>query len=353
MTSKEFDNLLRRVPAKVTVDCDGFDPDLATAYLEKRLNSKEQASYQLHLSACTPCRRMITRLAELSEPIPPKISPFKYLLETLTAWLTSPQLRYALPVIAVALTVSVWFAFQTPKTETLVKDKPLNLPAQPLAPTETRIFPQPPSDNKPEIESRGKSRDGAGGQVVKGRKAKEEVASEDKSVEADSLAIAGSETVQEGSNEKQLGGKEAGEREEQASKTAGIQDTKEMFPQEIPKSSIEARRDSAAVSKQPAVLARPAPNAKDESKPDNRAKKVANEGRQTVRVSSKIFHLKDGVWVDEEYDDSQRLRIVRIRKDEQGYIDAVKNSPKLVEYFNLGSRVIVVLDGVVYDYTGK
>lgn len=42
--------------------CRGFDPDLASAYVERSLTSTEQARYEIHLSECAGCRKTTVAL---------------------------------------------------------------------------------------------------------------------------------------------------------------------------------------------------------------------------------------------------------------------------------------------------
>ena len=65
-----MDNLLRAYhvqqggPRQV---CEEFDPDLANAYIERRLAEAERSGYEIHLSGCAPCRKSVTALARMAE----------------------------------------------------------------------------------------------------------------------------------------------------------------------------------------------------------------------------------------------------------------------------------------------
>lgn len=48
-------------------NCEGFDPDLASLYLERVLTEKETARYEIHLYQCSPCRNQIVALAHFAE----------------------------------------------------------------------------------------------------------------------------------------------------------------------------------------------------------------------------------------------------------------------------------------------
>ncbi|MFL6216485.1 MAG: hypothetical protein ACJ74J_21560 [Blastocatellia bacterium] len=47
--------------------CREFDADLANAYVERSLKESEQASYENHLAACSPCRKTIVALTRMAQ----------------------------------------------------------------------------------------------------------------------------------------------------------------------------------------------------------------------------------------------------------------------------------------------
>lgn len=52
---------------KPDLNCESFDPDLASAYLERVMTEREQTRYESHLSDCTLCRKSVIALARLVE----------------------------------------------------------------------------------------------------------------------------------------------------------------------------------------------------------------------------------------------------------------------------------------------
>ncbi|MEW6130598.1 MAG: hypothetical protein AB1757_26440 [Acidobacteriota bacterium] len=65
-----MDHLLRNYlkrQVQPNLQCEGFDPDLANAYLERAMKESEQAQYEFHLSACSMCRQNVIALARLVE----------------------------------------------------------------------------------------------------------------------------------------------------------------------------------------------------------------------------------------------------------------------------------------------
>jgi hypothetical protein len=72
-----IDNLLRAYAARGggPQNCPEFDPDLANAYIEHKLQASERSRYEVHLSACGACRRAVVALARMSEADAPAYQP--------------------------------------------------------------------------------------------------------------------------------------------------------------------------------------------------------------------------------------------------------------------------------------
>jgi Ca-activated chloride channel family protein len=72
----------------------------------------------------------------------------------------------------------------------------------------------------------------------------------------------------------------------------------------------------------------------------------------TVRiVGRKTFILKDEVWVDTEYKDQARLPKIDVAFGSEEFFKLVADKPALAEFFALGKKVVVVLEGKVYQST--
>jgi hypothetical protein len=132
-----MDNLLRsylKQQKQPEINCEGFDADLASLYLERVLTEKETARYEIHLYECSPCRNSVVALAHFAEqeipftvtaPVTEKpavntllASESKTVEESGTNWLESLKRffallitpRYALgAVAALVLAVSIPF----------------------------------------------------------------------------------------------------------------------------------------------------------------------------------------------------------------------------------------------------
>src|SRR6185295_7083196 len=62
-------NLLRTQiskPSNPHQACKEFDPDLANAYVERKMTGPSRAGYETHLSECAPCRQTVVALARLA-----------------------------------------------------------------------------------------------------------------------------------------------------------------------------------------------------------------------------------------------------------------------------------------------
>ena len=66
-------------------------------------------------------------------------------------------------------------------------------------------------------------------------------------------------------------------------------------------------------------------------------------------VGSKTFRLKDGTWLDTEYKEEAGLPKVAVTFGSEEFFKLVSEKPELGEFFALGKKVIVVLEGTVYQ----
>ncbi|MBI1928427.1 VWA domain-containing protein [Candidatus Poribacteria bacterium] len=69
------------------------------------------------------------------------------------------------------------------------------------------------------------------------------------------------------------------------------------------------------------------------------------------RVGDKTFYLRDGVWVDSEY--QQKMETQKIEYASDAYFDLIAQQPELSKYLAIGNRVIVCHKGTCYEITSK
>ncbi len=71
--------------------------------------------------------------------------------------------------------------------------------------------------------------------------------------------------------------------------------------------------------------------------------------REVIRqVRDKAFVLREGVWIDTAYD-PERMTTQKVEFLSDAYFELLAQQPALADFFALGERVIVVLEGVAYE----
>lgn len=74
-------------------------------------------------------------------------------------------------------------------------------------------------------------------------------------------------------------------------------------------------------------------------------------GQQVLQsAGGKTFFLRDGVWTDSTFD-ADDMTTTQVQFLSDGYFDLLTTHPELGQFFALGDRVIVVLDGTAYEVT--
>jgi Ca-activated chloride channel family protein len=68
-------------------------------------------------------------------------------------------------------------------------------------------------------------------------------------------------------------------------------------------------------------------------------------------VRGKTFMLKDGVWIDTEYSETDSRPKVMLRFASEEFFSVLSREPDLGQYFALGQKVIVVFKGKIYQIT--
>lgn len=117
-------------------------------------------------------------------------------------------------------------------------------------------------------------------------------------------------------------------------------------------------------SRQPMANAAPPPKAADATAVTGagavQQSKRAREQKEVLRVDDaelassvqsaggKTFYLREGVWTDAEFKAESRLPVTTVTFGSDEYFALLKQKPALSQYFSLGDRLVVVLDGRVY-----
>lgn len=110
--AEEFETMLRQHVLRSggrSSSCAGFEPEMASAYLEDALGKSARLRYEDHLSGCADCRRGVIELrrlmpeaeiAPLAAPVPSRLSDY---LQSLRAALAFAPWRWGLAAGAAAL----------------------------------------------------------------------------------------------------------------------------------------------------------------------------------------------------------------------------------------------------------
>ena len=68
-------------------------------------------------------------------------------------------------------------------------------------------------------------------------------------------------------------------------------------------------------------------------------------------VGGKTFYLRDGIWTDAEFKVGSKLPETTIKFGSDEYFMLLNQKPRLAEFFSLGEKVVVVLEGRIYRVT--
>ena len=71
------------------------------------------------------------------------------------------------------------------------------------------------------------------------------------------------------------------------------------------------------------------------------------------RAKGKTFYLRERVWTDSEFKAEARLPETAVTFGSDEYFALLKQKPALAQFFSLGERLVVVLDGRVYRVNGS
>jgi hypothetical protein len=70
--------------------------------------------------------------------------------------------------------------------------------------------------------------------------------------------------------------------------------------------------------------------------------------RDVRTAGAKTFQLKNGVWIDTEFNEGSNLPAISVKFGSDEYFKLVTDVPRLAEFFSVGEKVIVVFNGKIY-----
>lgn len=386
----EFDALLKahvKQHTNVAV-CHQFDPDDATAYLERAMSKTALATFEEHLASCAVCRRHLIELSRLLPSQPIVVTPIGDRLtfkERLGEWFSGWGLGALAGLSAVAATVLVVAVVvnrsASDTAPSLVADNrnaeqvvPLPSPALPDISEEelklkdrlmratpgirsvenqevARVVPSAPSAATQEPQAVGVS--GVAIAPPPPPTLAPSKAEAERKDSAPSQAATAGAVVVEGRVQNLRAQTPSGPEVNQLQVDRALERSK--------KSNEAAVQSADAVARE---AAKPAPKLADKPKErivekmdeeadqkqmKARAAKQSPTSKIITRrvVSGKTFRQENGIWIDEAYDANKGLPVVRLTRDSDEYKQTLGNIPSLKPYFDL-KPVLVVWQGKVY-----
>ncbi len=372
-----------------TTVCEQFDPDTATAYLERALTKNALATYEAHLAACHVCRHYNIELARLmpapmifteNAALPQQAS----LKERLSLWFSGWRLGALAGFGAVAATVLVIAVIMNrPASEMLVATSrapepivitpaapsPMNSPASATAMVDmaAKTNPSAMPAATPDPRARQATATSSPAElpdaalpppppvpILKTKEERTEIAINQVgqaggAVPPQNQAPSPRELRGQAANQAQM------ERAQQVPAAAGRASVpnapakpmeKAVEKDKQAESVADARRDDA-MAKKSSDTNEPPKQVQSKSSAIPTLQMSKRPARLVRNVSGKSFHLENGFWTDTEYDAGKGLPVIRLQHDSDGYKQTLRNTPSLKQFFDL-SPVIVVWQGKVY-----
>ena len=386
-----IDNLLRAYvsrPSNLHQVCPDFDPDRASAYIERALTGASRLHYEEHLSACAACRKNVVALARLAEPgtvaTPARDAARSTWFDGVKqAFRTMSQPQWAMAaaaVIVLAISLPVLLSRNQVRDGSLAPavegGKPQSASAQvspsnnpssgetaPALVASSRQREQ--SDEKGEVARNAaapsKAPESAAGIAASVESSKKAETSAGQTVDevqrksADQLAQGPAQAGAAPVN--QLAKNDSDQTRQQQSDRDSAQRANEpkdaRADEERAKEKTDRAEDVAApppassseVGRSRGGLRRPGKLGLRDS---NTAEAVRPEER---KFSGKKFLFRDGAWTDKDFDPNKDLPIVTIIRDSNVYLEVLNKRPGLKPFltgFAAADRAIIVYKGTVY-----
>jgi len=397
-----IDNLLRAYvsrPSNPHQACPDFDPDRASAYIERAFTGASRLHYEEHLSECAACRKNVVALVRLADAgIAAPRSPAREVgrstwlsgAKKMLGAMSQPQWAMAATAVTVlAISLPLYLSRnegrETSKAvaESSASDNAVSAiaPASPSAsPKSDNVALSVParnkqrenSDEKTEVLARNVPAASKPADALAGLEAGADLS---KKAEARGTAQSGEEAQRKSEGQlsqapaqagaapgSQVGKNDSDQRRQQQpekdsaqrgneSKVAERVDeerAKEKAKEKTeragdvaapPASSSEAARSRTGMRRNPPKLSLRDSGAGEAVRPEER------------KFSGKKFLFRDGAWTDKDFDPNKDLPVVTIIRDSNVYTEVLSKRPGLKPFltgFPAAERAIIVYKGTVY-----
>jgi putative zinc finger protein len=395
------DSLLRAYvsrPGNPSQACSEFDPDLANAYIERRLPSGSRSRYEHHLSECGACRKNVVALVRLADTSA-SVSPARD--RDHATWLSGARKLFGAmsrPQWAMATAAVLVLVISLPVLLSRDSGRPNQKAADSISAEQGQAAANPEAANQsavgtPALSSRSRGADSptSATTALKKREGETEATStpgDVRSAGAPSV-VAGvvdqtqksdtksaSPTADEGQRKSQSESAsqapgQAGAASSQVAKNLSEEAHKQrqekdsaQQAQESKPGRVDEPRDREKTAKAEQV-APPPPAVPSEVARSNRglkrsAPKLAltdsSGSGESVRANAKRiikkdFFFRDNTWTDKDFDPNKDLPVVTIIRDSNVYKELLAKRANLrpyLEAFSPNERAIIVYKGTVY-----
>src|SRR6185503_398622 len=373
-------NLLRTQiskPSNPHQACKEFDPDLANAYVERKMTGPSRAGYETHLSECTPCRQSVVALATLAAaeraPISAQVvagqASWLASVEALVRGLSAPQWAMAaVAVVVFAISLPLFLSRnQTDRaliapnaTETSAGETAQAEPHQ-VSPA-AKVSPEKPASLKSD-DAKQTSKPESNGLLAANKEREDRAASAE-------LKKTTPEIAPQAIDETQRKTETAAVPQASAPSAAGTQaklDSDRVREQQgkdaaQPKQSPAEEQDADKEKSRRAesAAAPPPPPAPSSSRLKSSVGRLGlrESSGEAVRSRSnylelrgKKFFLIDGTWTDKDYSSEKDLPTITLVRDSNVYKELLAKRASLkpyLSYFTGNERAIIVYKGTVY-----
>jgi len=374
-------NLLRTQiskPSNPHQACKEFDPDLANAYVERKMTGPSRAGYETHLSECTPCRQTVVALARFAEaersPIPAQVvsSRASWLasLEAVVRGLSAPQWAMAaVAVVVFAISLPLLLsrnqtdaaliapsATETSAGETAQAEPSQVSPAAKVSPEKSAALKSDDAKQTNKAESNGflavnsKEREDRGASAEL-KKTAPEIAPQaiDETRKAETPAAP--QAPAPPAADTQQAKLDSDRAREQQGKDAAQ-------PKQSPAEERDADKEKSRRAESAAAPPPPPASSSSRMKAPVGRLGLRDSAGEAVRpradyreLRGKKFFLVDGTWIDKDYNPDKDLPIITLVRDSNVFKELLAKRSSLKPYVNSfgeTERAIIVYKGTVY-----
>ncbi len=399
-----IDNLLRAYVSRPNPEqaCPEFDPDLASAYIERSLTPGPRAHYEVHLSECAACRKGVAALVRMYDADNPA-SVFSARAKDRQAWLSRARQVFGVlskPQWAMAAAAAIVLAISLPvllsRNETRSSEQVAKAIDAAQPPSEGPQSASQPTLAGPAASSKSAGADSSTSTAAPSKPGEKReadalaissasavpaagvagggggAAEQSKKVEAKSVPQAAGEA--QGKSQGQVASQspaQAGAAPgSQVAKNESDQGGQQQQGKDSAQQSAGAKQDRAdeprgkeKTARAEEAAAPPAPASETvrdrEGSRRSPAKLALRDGTTTEsvrlleqrRIGSKRFLLKENTWTDRDFDPGKDLPVVTIIRDSNVYKEELAKRAGLKLYldaFTGKERAIIVYKGTVY-----